>query len=99
MNGSEYPKRYTDELGRLVYAVDSEFERVVLRYYGDTSRIKLKYHYINKDLYVDAFSRSGEIIFSTFSRNVHDTHVERKHDGSLDFIVHPRKLELINSLK
>lgn len=99
MNDSEYPKRYKDNLGRIIYALENEFERTVFMYYKDTNRIKIKYHYINKDVYIDAFSRTGEIIFSTVSRNLHETHVERRFDGSIEFIVHPEKLRFINSLK
>lgn len=99
MNASDYPKRYKDNLGRIIYALENEFERTVFMYYGNTNRIKVKYHYINKDVYIDAFSRTGEIIFSTVSRNLHETHVERRSDGSIEFIVHPEKLRFINSLK
>lgn len=99
MEKKEYPIKYKDKLGRLIYLLENEFERVVFVYYGQTDRIKIKYHYINKDVYVDAFSRSGTIIFSTVSRNVYETHVEKKFDGTLDFIVNPEKLRLINDLK
>lgn len=99
MNVSDYPKRYKDNLGRVIYALENEFERTVFMYYGDTNRIKIKYHYINKDVYIDAFSRTGAIIFSTVSKNLHETHVERRSDGSIEFIVHPEKLRFINSLK
>lgn len=95
----EYPVKYKDKLGRTVYVLENEFERIVFVYYGETDKKKIKYHYINKDVYVDAFSKSGSIIFSTVSRNVHETHVEKKHDGTLDFIVNPQKLKIINDLK
>lgn len=99
MNDSGYPKRYKDNLGRIIYTLENEFERTVFVYYGETSRIKVKYHYVNKDVYIDAFSRTGSIIFSTVSKNLHETHVEKKYDGSIEFIVHPEKLRFINSLK
>lgn len=99
MNDFGYPKRYKDKNGRIVYSQENEFERVVLIYYGDTDRIKIKYHYFHKDLYVDVFSKSGQIIFSTVSDNVNETHVEKKPDGTLDFIISPQKLAIINSLK
>jgi hypothetical protein len=99
MEKKEYPVKYKDKLGRTVYVLENEFERIVFVYYGNTDKKKIKYHYINQDVYVDAFSRSGVIIFSTVSRNVHETHVEKKYDGTLDFIVNAEKLKLINELK
>ena len=99
MNEPEYPILHKDRLGRVIYAVHSEFERSVFKYYGDTTRIKVKYHYYNEDFYIDAFSKNGNVIFSTVSRNVYETHVEKRSDGTLEFIVHPNKLTIINSLK
>lgn len=99
MSSPEFPSIHKDRLGRVIYAVHSEFERSVFRYYGDTSKIKVKYHYYNDDFYIDTFSRNGDVIFSTFSRNVFESHVERKCDGTIEFVVHPNKLAAINSLK
>lgn len=95
----KYPMEYHDRLGRLVYCLDNEFERTVFVYYGDTGKLKVKYQYFNKDVYFDVFSKTGELVFSSISNNIHQTNIERKHDGSIDFIVNPKKLSLINGLK
>lgn len=99
MNDEKYPKRYKDKLGRVIYVLKNEFERTIFMYYGTTNHIKIKYHYINKDVYIDTFSKKGDIIFSTISKNIHETRIEKRSDGSIEFIIHPEKLRFINSLK
>lgn len=96
---NKYPIEYHDKLGRVVYCLSNQFERTVFVYYEDSNRIKVKYQYFNKDVYFDVFSRSGQLIFSSISNNVHQTNIEKKHDGSLDFIVNQEKLRLFNSLR
>jgi len=99
MSEKIYPIKYKDKLGRLIYTLENEFERVVFMYYQDSDRIKVKYHYMNNDVYIDAFSKSGDLIFSTYSRNIFESKIEKKHDGTLDFIINPHKLKIINSIR
>lgn len=99
MKSENFPKIYKDKLGRVIYVLENEFERVAFTYYGSTKKIKIKYHYMNENFYIDAFSKNGKLIFSTFSKNVYETNVEKKIDGTIDFIVSSEKLKAINLLK
>jgi hypothetical protein len=94
-----YPKEYRDNLNRVNYILHNEFEKTIYTFYGDTNKIKVKYIYYRKNIYFDVFSKSGDVIFSNVSNNFLDCKVEKKYDGTIDFIVHPVKRLLINQIK
>lgn len=98
MNEKTYPKTFRDKLNRINYILENEFQKIIYTFYGDTNRIKIKYVYFRKNIYFDAFSKTGQLIFSTYEDN-HKSTVEKKYDGTISFIVHPEKIKLINQIK
>jgi len=98
MSKDQYPKEYKDELNRLAYVIDNEFERTVFVYYNKTNKIKIKYKYFHKDVYFDVFSRTGELIFSNLNTNMNGGRIMNDH-YEMKFIIHPIKLQIINNLK
>lgn len=98
MKEQTYPKIYRDKLNRINYVIQNEFQKIIYTFYGETKNIKIKYVYFRKNVYFDAFSKSGQLIFSTFEDNYSST-VEKKYDGTISFIVHPEKIKIINQIK
>lgn len=92
-----YPKIYRDKLNRINYIIQNEFQKTIYTFYGDSNKIKVKYVYFRKNVYFDVFSKTGEVIFSTVEDNYSST-VEKKYDGTIGFIIHPIKKNLINKL-
>lgn len=96
-DNSSYPKEYKDKLNRIIYVQENEFEKIIYTYYGNTNKIKVKYYYYRNSVFFDAFSQTGEVIFSTIG-NGFSKFVDRKHDGTISFTFHPLKKKLINKL-
>lgn len=92
-----YPKEYKDKLHRIIYVQQNEFEKVIYTYYGDTHNIKVKYYYYRNSVFFDAFSRTGEVIFSTVGSGFNQF-VEKKYDGTIGFVIHPIKKNIINKI-
>lgn len=99
MKLTSYPQEYRDKLNRVVYVLLNEYEKIIYTFYGETNRIKVKYIVFKKNIYFDVFSRTGEVIFSNVTNNFFDCRIEKKYDGTIDFIVHPKKIKLINQIK
>lgn len=99
MKPTSYPQEYRDKLNRVVYVLLNEYEKIIYTFYGETNRIKVKYIVFKKNIYFDVFSRTGEVIFSNVTNNFFDCRIEKKYDGTIDFIVHPEKIKLINQIK
>jgi hypothetical protein len=97
MKETTYPKIYRDKLNRINYIIQNEFQKTIYTFYGDSNKIKVKYVYFRKNVYFDVFSKTGEVIFSTVEDNYSST-VEKKYDGTIGFIIHPIKKNLINKL-
>lgn len=97
MKEQTYPKIYRDKLNRINYIIQNEFQKTIYTFYGESNKIKVKYVYFRKNVYFDVFSKTGEVIFSTVEDNFNST-VEKKYDGTISFIIHPIKKNLINKL-
>lgn len=95
----EYPKEYRDKLNRINYVLNNEYQKIIYTYYGETNKIKIKYIYFRKNVYFDAFSKTGEVIFSNVTNNFLDCKVAKKFDGTIEFIIHPIKKQIINQIK
>lgn len=93
-----YPQLFKDKLGRTIYIIENEFQKIIYTFYGESNKIKVKYVYFRNNVYFDVFSKSGEVIFSTLEQESLRSTIEKKHDGTFSFIIHPIKKQLINKI-
>ena len=98
MKNKKYPLEYKDKLGRVVYVLDSEFDRTIYKYWFNTNRLKIKYKYFREDVSFSAFSFAGKLILSSY-KDAKSAELYFKYDGTIHFNVNPEKLKLINSIK
>lgn len=98
MKEKTYPKIYKDKLNRISYVLENEFQKTIYTFYGESNKIKVKYIYFRNNVYFDAFSKTGEVIFSTLDQQSISSNVEKKYDGTISFVVHPVKRNLINTI-
>ena len=84
-----------DNLGRTIYIDWNGVERTIYVYYGDTSKMKLKYRLFHKETSLDAYDTSGKSILSydagKFEINVPGVWISK--DGEVNFRVDKIKLK------
>lgn len=84
-----------DNLGRVIYIDWNGVERTIYVYYGNTSKVKLKYRLFHKETSLDAYNTSGKIIISydagKLEINIPGVWVHK--DGGIDFRVDKVKLK------
>lgn len=93
-----YPQVYKDKLGRVIYIIENEFQKIIYTFYGESNKIKVKYVYFRNNVYFDAFAKNGEVIFSTLEQGLISSTLEKKHDGTFSFVIHPVKKQSINKI-
>jgi len=93
-NKEEYPIKKYDYLNRLIYINWNGTERVINRYWGTSTNIKIKYRIFGKDINTEAYSESGKQIID-YSKGKHDIILERinfNYKGLVSFCVERRKI-------
>ena len=93
----EYPRKFKDKLGRVIYTEVDEFEKNFYTFYGDSNKIKVKYISRKESVYFDAFSRKGSLLISNVFGD-HNNSIKKNKWKGFSFVICKEKLKIINNL-